>query len=257
MGSVRMDKEIGYRQWVVPKPGAVFLLVHGIGAYAERWDAMGVFLAGKGMSSYAFDCPETEDYNDNILRLREIIIKDNPGKKIFLVGESLGAIISFLLVSRNPELFDGLVCLSPAFKSKVKLPGMSYLTILASLICNPGKEFSLPFDSAMCTRDIAFRQKIEADKRESRRSSARSIAGVFLYQLLATRSAKKFRSPVLFLVAGDDKIVDPIASAVIFKRLAATDKTFIEYPGMYHSLSIELGKEKVFDDLLHWVRKRI
>lgn len=61
----------------------------------------------------------------------------------------------------------------------------------------------------------------------------------------------------LFLVAGDDKMVDSRASMEIFKRLKVKDKTLVEYPGMYHSLSIELGKEKVFEDLLKWVEKRI
>ena len=257
MGSFRMDKEAGYRQWVVPEPVAVFLLVHGIGAHCERWEAMAGFFAGKRISSYAIDCPKPEDYNGNILRLRETIAKNNPEKKIFLIGESLGAVISFLLVSRHPELFDGLVCFSPAFSSKLKLPAVDYLKILASLIYNPKKEFSLPFDSTMCTRDIVYRNKMEADQGESRRASSQSIAGVFLYQILASVSAKTMTSPVLFLIAGDDKIAESARSAAIFKRIRAGDKTFIEYPSMYHSLSIELGKEKVFDDLLRWIEKRI
>ncbi len=252
-----MDKEIGYRQWVVPEPIAVFLLVHGLGAHSERWEAMADFFSGKRISSYAIDCPEPEDYYSNILRLRDTIAENNPGKKIFLIGESLGAIISFLLVSRHPELFDGLVCFSPAFSSRLKFPAADYFKIIASLMYDPKKEFGLPFDSTMCTRDIAYRKKMDADRRESRRASSRSIARVFLYQILAFISAKKLISPVLFLVAGDDKIADPGRSAAIFKRLAAKDKTFIEYPCLYHSLSIELGKEKVFDDLLRWTEKRI
>ena len=252
-----MDIETGCRQWIVPEPMAVFLLVHGLGANNERWEAMADFFADKRISSYAIYCPNPEDYNDNILRLRETIAKNNPAKKIFLIGESLGAIISFLLVSRHPALFDGLVCLSPAFSSKLKLPPEDYLKILMSLIYDPKKEFRLPFDSTMCTRDIAYRTKMEADQRESRRASSRSITGVFLYQILASISAKAMTSPVLFLVAGDDKIADSARSAAIFKRLRAKDKTFIEYPSMYHSLSIELGKEQVFADLLKWTEKRI
>jgi alpha-beta hydrolase superfamily lysophospholipase len=252
-----MDIKIGYRQWVVPEPIAVFLLVHGLGANNERWDAMADFFAGKRISSYAVDCPKPEDYKDNILRLRETIADNNPGKKIFLIGESLGAIVSFLLVSRRPDLFDGLVCFSPAFSSKLKLPAADYLKILASLIYDPKKEFGLPFDSTMCTRDIVYRNKMESDRREIRRASSRSIAGVFLYQILASISAKAMVSPVLFLIAGDDKIAESARSAAIFKRLRTRDKTLIEYPSMYHSLSIELGKEKVFDDLLQWIEKRI
>lgn len=252
-----MNEEIGYRQWIAPRARAVFLLVHGIGAYSGRWEAMADFFIKNRISSYAVECPKTEDYYDGILRLHGVISKDNPGKKIFLIGESLGGLISFLLISRRKDLFDGLVCFSPAFRSRLKLSGPDYLKILASLLYNPKREFRLPFDSSMCTRDNDYRKKMDSDEREHRLASSRSILGILFSQTASWISVKKLATPVLFLVAGDDKIADSRASMEMFKRLTVKDKTLVEYPGMYHSLSIELGKEKVFEDLLKWVDKRI
>jgi alpha-beta hydrolase superfamily lysophospholipase len=48
-------------------------------------------------------------------------------------------------------------------------------------------------------------------------------------------------------------MVDQKKSKKIFNRLQLKDKKMIEYPGMYHALSIEKGKEKVFADILAWV----
>lgn len=252
-----MNEDVGYRQWIAPRARAVFLLVHGIGTYSGRWEAMADFFLKNDISSYALESPDPEDYYDGILRLRELISKNNPGKKIFLIGESLGGLISFLLVLRRKGLFDGLICFSPAFKSALKLSGPDYLKILASLLYNPKKEFALPFDSSMCTRDEDYRKRMDSDEREHRLASARSIFGILLLQMASSISVKKLATPVLFLVPGDDKIVDSRAGIGIFKRLAVKDKTLIEYPGMYHSLSVELGKEKVFEDLLKWVKERI
>jgi alpha-beta hydrolase superfamily lysophospholipase len=98
---------------------------------------------------------------------------------------------------------------------------------------------------------------MDSDEREHRLASSRSIARILFYQTLAGVSGSKVSTPTLFLVAGDDKIVDPAASIEIFKRLTVKDKALVEYPDMYHSLSIELGKEKVFEDLLKWVENRI
>jgi alpha-beta hydrolase superfamily lysophospholipase len=64
-------------------------------------------------------------------------------------------------------------------------------------------------------------------------------------------------SPALFLIAGHDLLVYPEASVKVFGRLKCKDKTLIDYPGMYHALSIELGKEKVFQDIWSWIDKRI
>ena len=44
---------------------------------------------------------------------------------------------------------------------------------------------------------------------------------------------------------------------VVFDGLPLKDKTKSEYPEMLHALSIELGREKVFADILNWLEKRI
>jgi len=253
----RMDENPGYRKWIVPEPRAVFLLVHGIGAYSERWNAAAGFLLKNNISSYAIECPEPENYSIHILRLHAVISRDNPGKKVFLAGESMGAIASILLASRRSDLFSGLICLSPAFKNKLKLSAPESLNVLASLLYNPKREIRLPFDSSMCTRDSEYIKKMDSDAYERRRISARSVFEIILLQSIVAASVKKLALPALFLVAGDDRIADAGASVKMFKRLTVEDRTLVEYPGMYHSLSIELGKEKVFEDMLRWAEKRI
>lgn len=252
-----MDEEIGFRQWVIPEPRAVFLLVHGLGAHTGRWEAMAGFFLKNGISSYAIEIPGFNNCHSGILRLRGVISKKNPSKKIFLVGESLGGIISFSLAIEKPHLFDGLICLSPAFTSRLRLPLSDYIKMSLALLYDQKKQFRIPFDSSMCTRDMDYRIKMETDDRESRSASAMVLAKILLFQSYARATKKRLQTPVLFMSAGDDKIVDQDRTRQVFNGLSVSDKTLIEYPGMYHSLSIDLGKEKVFEDLLRWVSKRI
>ena len=109
----------------------------------------------------------------------------------------------------------------------------------------------------MCTRDGEYQKKMGQDPREYRTVSARLMTEIVAMQLKARFVKDKLRSPVLFLVAGEDKIVDPSASEAVFSRLLIKDKTFIGLPGMYHSISVELGKESVFNHMLKWVQERI
>ena len=68
----------------------------------------------------------------------------------------------------------------------------------------------------------------------------------------------KIKKPVLFLTAGAlDKITDARETIRVFKNLEEKDKEIIQYPEMVHALSVELGREKVFNDILQWVSKRI
>ena len=63
--------------------------------------------------------------------------------------------------------------------------------------------------------------------------------------------------PVLFLVAAEDKMIDHRATRAIFNGLADKDKTLVEFPGMYHALSIDIGKEAVFQNILNWIEKKL
>ena len=94
---------------------------------------------------------------------------------------------------------------------------------------------------------------MDASTLEHRLATPKMILNIGLAQIRLTHLKNRLKVPVLFLVAGDDALVDINSSMSFFKSLAAEDKKLIEYPGMYHALSIEHGKEKVFEDISRWV----
>ncbi|MEI6863521.1 MAG: alpha/beta hydrolase, partial [Candidatus Omnitrophota bacterium] len=223
-------------------------------------EGMADFFLQKNISSYAIDLPKlsrVDSYYSEILRIRNIAIKDNPGKKIYLVGESLGGLTSFLLASERPGIFDGLICISPAFAGRKKLNFIETAKMLAPIFYNPCKKVNLPFDSSMCTRDVDCRKKLDGDPCEYRTASVRLIFDIFLAQARARGVLKNMNTPVLFLVSGKDMIVDSGISRKVFDGILIGDKTFFEFPDMYHALSIEVGKEAVFEELLKWIEKRL
>ncbi|MBU0672403.1 MAG: lysophospholipase [Candidatus Margulisbacteria bacterium] len=261
--------DIKYRSWPAAETRAVLLLVHGLGAHSARWNFFGEHLSSKGFTCYAIELKgygETQNvpghvdsfavYYKDIISLYGLARKEHPGKKIFILAESMGSLISFLLAAKQPELFAGQILISPAFKSNMAFPISAYFQLITSLLYNQKKPIKVPFTSAMCTRDVAYQKKMDADKRESRVASAQMLLNNLLGQVEAKSAAKKVSIPTLFLLAGKDYLVDPKESRRIYQKLAVKDKRLFEYPEMLHALSIELGKEQVFADILEWLKKR-
>ncbi|MBN1793992.1 MAG: alpha/beta fold hydrolase [Candidatus Omnitrophica bacterium] len=261
---------VQYKRWDALSPKACLLVVHGLGGHTGRWDLFANFFLKHAVTTYAVALRgfgETGGlkghvgsfsvYCDDIYRLRSIIHAEYPDKKIFLLGESLGGLLAFLAVAEKGDFFDGLLTLSPAFKSRLRFSFLRHLDIFLSLLYNPRKQFTMPFDAQMCTRDTAVQEMMNSDASEHRQATARMLFNIVTAQFLSSSLACTVTLPVLFLIAGRDMLIDPGASTHIFEKIASKDKTIIHYPEMYHALSIDLGREKVFGDILEWIGERI
>ncbi len=264
-----------FRRWdaapTQASPKAVFLLVHGLGAHTARWDFLACHLAANGYASYAVELrgfgrtPERprghvdsfKVWDRDILSLRETIGRDFPGKKVFLLGESMGGLIAYDLAGRNPGLFAGAILIAPAFKNGMKFRLSDYIKLVLFLPFNPKLLINVPFTSTMATRDPEYAAVMDANPDELRVASLKLLAAFLPVQGRAGRLARKIEVPSLFLIPGVDHLVDERAGHRLFGKLAAADKTLLEYPEMFHALSIDLGREKVFCDILDWTAKRV
>lgn len=250
---------ITYKVWASPSPKAVLLLIHGLGANSSWWESFASESLKNNFSSYAIDLRERRSFVEFFNSINNLLVKikeDNPQKKIFAIGESMGALIILSMALKNQALFDGLVCIAPAFNSKAPLKIKDYFRIFSPLFYDRNKRQTLPVSSDMCTRDPVYLKMIESTYDKDVMSTSQALFDIFITQLRMRLLKMRIDSPILFLVAGNDLLVHAKDSVKVFGRLECLDKTLIEYPGMYHALSIELGKEKVFRDILEWVEKR-
>jgi alpha-beta hydrolase superfamily lysophospholipase len=238
-----------------------------MGAHTARWNFMADIFRQHKYSSYALELKgygATPDrprghidsfdlYYRDILALKNIITSENPGKKVFILGESLGGLITFKVANH----FDGQILISPAFANGMKFSISSYLTLVANILVNPKKTLIVPFTSAMCTRDLDYQQVMNNNPDESREASIKMLLNTLFAQMQAKKVAKELKTPSLFLISGKDYLIDERVGRKLFQTLPLKDKTLIEYPEMLHALSIDLGREKVATDVIDWTQKRL
>ena len=263
-------RNILYRQWGSSSPRAAMLLVHGLGGHSNNWEFMAKFLMEHNITSYAIELKgfgnteglkghvkSLEVYIKDVRRLYNIIRREHKRVPIFIAGESMGGLIGFLTVIRKPRLFRGLVCLTPGFASGLKFSAMEYFKMISARFYNSKKQFIMPFTSDMCTRDPECKKIMDNDKLEHKFATPRLLQSILLAQLSSQLTKHKVKTDTLFLLAGADTFVSTKVSKNIFKGIKFQHKEMIEYPEMRHALTMELGKELVFADLLKWLEKRI
>ncbi len=147
--------------------------------------------------------------------------------------------------------------LKPFFKKGFLCLNIGHILGRLQMEGKPMKQYRLPVTPDMCTRDTSYLKIIDATYDRDVLSTSKVLFDIFITQVYMRVFKMRIDPPLLFLIAGDDKLVYSAASRKVFERIESKDKEMIDYPGMYHSLSIDLGREKVFEDILKWIDKRI
>src|SRR3989338_7777547 len=210
------ENDILYRRWQTQEPQAALLLVHGLGAHTARWESLADFFQKNNISSYALelkgfgqtqgeraDIDSLNTYFKDIRSLSDIIKRENPDKQIFLLGESMGALICFLFAALEPRLFSGLICVSPAFAGKLHFSFWTYIGIVLALVFNPKMHFAVPITPQMCTQDIEYQKIIDVDPLDKHTATAGLYWNIFKAQKEVKSSGDKINIPLLVLTAGE------------------------------------------------------
>ncbi len=265
------EKEgVYYRKWAVKNPKIIILAVHGMGAHSGRWEAFAKFMNKNKISVYAPELPghgeiagdkpgqvkNLDVYEKIVVKLLDIMKKENKGAKAVLCGESMGGLIAHLTMLDYSPDFAGLIEVVPVYKDVMKISLAKRIKIAITSIFNPSYTVQMPYTVKDLTHAADTVKKLEKDKREHRLACAGLLISILLGQLKAISNPSGIKIPVLFLVAGMDNLGDSKFTLKFFEKLKA-DKECKYYENDYHSLTIEKNKEEIFKDMLSWIKKKI
>ena len=261
--------EIYYQEWSVESSDSILVIVHGWGEHGGRYSDMADYMAERGISVYAPDLRghgrsggargHVRDFNDYIRDLESMmsIVRDSEGgKKIFLLGHSLGALIA--LEYANTHELDGLVLSGLSLRSGGKLSSLGKIPLLNSL---PMPFLTLSVRllgkravSGLCNNQSALEEYLrdklghgtftlrflEEISKESERLKGRENFGI---------------GACLILIGSEDKIGSPEDARWLYSSLSS-DKKLIVYEGMKHNIFDEAENERVFSDVYEWIMER-
>lgn len=257
---------------LVEQPQATILLTHGLGEHIHRYDHFVKFLNENRISVFRYDLPghgrtRTGDwlFDDANVLIDTIRHKyrraqgysSSQNIPLFLMGQSLGALITANFVSVFQPYCEGVLLSAPALSAgqlasnfvikilkqvKYFFPRLPYLKIPPehlSHVVGVGENYK--------NDPLVFHGKINLQ------------TGYEILTLMKETNAnvENFQQPVLILHGSKDKIIPESSSLSFFNRLVIEDKTLQLYPGMYHEILNEINREKVYEDIFSWIESRI
>jgi len=244
---------------------AVLAVVHGYGEHSGRYFKLADYFVPRGYALYAYDLRghgksagprgyinRFDEYLTDTDTFLKFVHQAEPGR-LFLVGHSLGGLISAAYAIEHPDQCHGLILSSAFFRLKMQVPGWKLVVgrLLSSLM--PGLVMANDIPASILSHDPAVVAAYDSDPLNHHVATARFSTEFVAAQARTLDRASELTTPVLVLYAGQDQLVDPEGSTLFFSRLTVTDKTLRRYEGYYHEIFNEIENETVFQDMESWL----
>jgi alpha-beta hydrolase superfamily lysophospholipase len=274
---VNDGSERTFRLSVLPKDRSKVIarlaIVHGYGDHAGRYLEAMTWFASQGVSCHAVDLRghgrstgrrgyvrRWDDYLldlENFLRHPDVAERDEI--PLFILGHSHGGLVvavagvRHLLERHNAA---GVILSAPYLENAFPVPRHKSIAARFLTVLCPSVRISSGLKPELMSSDPERVEDSRNDPLMLRCATPRWFMGQLAAREEAMTRASEFTLPLLMLQGDADSIADPRGARKFVERAASRDKTIIEYPGFRHEVLREVGRQRVFGDVMKWIHAR-
>ena len=236
------------RRWPAAGPAErAVIFLHGIEVHSGAFRFMGPELANDSCEVYGFDrrgfgnskepdLPRGDTHGfdrhlDDLNDVVEFVRKNQPGKKLFIFGHSVGCAYALWYAANYPKQIDGLILAAPPLETDFKIPATDTLKIAVSPRIAHHSMYDLIDKWPQAFRESEEYRLISQDE-----LCTKEFGLGFLFNVqtkLANKmlqNASKVQLPVLLIHGDSDIVALPHSSKVICKNLLQQTKPSARLP---------------------------
>lgn len=255
------------KNYLIEKPKASILIVHGLHEHCLRYTHVAEALNTIGLNVYTFDLrghgqsegpkvniKSVDEYREDVETIYRSISKNIP---FYILGHSMGGLIvtDFLLYNERNDI-KGAILSGAALEVGEDISPL--LRKIANLI--GGILPNLPtqkVDLNILTHDPAEIEKCKNDPYLYLGGTKAGLGKALLNRIEELKPKFEFFNyAVLIMHGGDDKITNPKGSKELFEKAKSADKTLKLWEGAFHEIFNETNKAEVIKYMCDWIEKR-
>ncbi len=257
--------ELRWCLWEAEEPRGTVLIVHGLGEHCGRYDEIANVLVGAGLSVFSFDLrghglsegPRGDvsafpRFLEDLLVMEGVLSQEVSGTlPRFLLGHSMGGLIALNRVSTLGEGYVGAIFSAPW----LRVPRPKWMRRLAGAFGWLFPRVPLPngLGSQRLTRDPVMAEAWLADPLIHSRVTGGLFREAERVQTGLLEGGIQPGIPLLFLLAGSDRVVDTRVSLEFAQGIVGEDVRVEILEGREHEPFNDLGREEVFQMVLDWL----
>jgi alpha-beta hydrolase superfamily lysophospholipase len=252
------------------EPRAVLLIVHGYDDHSGRYMNIVNHFVPKGFAVCGLDhighgksegkrwyVQKFEDYTEILQFFLRMVQNMQAEKPVFLIGFSLGALITSVYLLDNQEELVGSVLVAPGVKVPENISAFTIFMgkILSAILPKAGL---LVFEDEDISKDQSVVEAYKLDPLVYRgKMTARLSAEILKAMIRLNKEGTRITLPILIVQGAADRLVDPEGAQMLLDLIQSKDKQIKLYEGLYHEVFNEPEREIVFADVEDWLNRRI
>lgn len=259
--------QLHYQSWDVKKPRAVILALHGFNDYSNTFKLFAPYMQKRKIATFTYDqrgfgrneMPGIWGGNENLSRdvcdAMDIMQKKYGNTPIYVLGDSMGASVVIhaqQFCDRND--FKGLILVAPALWGEETMNPFFRFTLWLAAHTIPSKEFTGEDLKIQATDNIEILHEMMRDPYVIKSTRVDAVYGLLKIMDAAHADLEQLpQLPALILYGGNDQVIPPHTIDNLSKKIPHALR--IDYANGYHLLLTDLQREKVYNDILQWMKE--
>ncbi|HJQ24777.1 MAG TPA: lysophospholipase [Blastocatellia bacterium] len=246
------------------------VLVHGFGEHSGRYGALTEHLLANGYAVTAYDqrghglsdglpghVEDFAEYDDDLDKVIEITRSRAAGRPLFLIGHSMGGLVSLRYLAHKGSTIAGAIISAPLIAVAVPVPAYKLFIARLCLRYAPRMRLKNEINPAHLSRDREVGKAYAADPHVTRKVSPKWFAEATRAMAEVQQWAGQIRTPLLVMHGTADRLASVEATKALFARLGSPDKELVIFEGYYHELFNEPEKYELYERVTAWLSERV